>query len=306
MLYLLEYKYDFIYDDKIKSNARLLDFYYTQEISWANGNFILESIENNTIKTLVAYPHIEPPNQELIFIQEYILDKLNINLTSPFLYKFIYNKNDDTPFETFPPNFLVVKYLNQDFFFNKILSLSIREKSNYIAAIFYKKYFFDGIISKNLDFEYRSNSKFNNLQDSIYQKIRIYFKAETTKLPILIINTQSKNEFQSIRYFIIEEIKKFSNLELHNRIYTPINESSFIKLINQVKSESFLNNLIGQIWDISLDINLFDYNLLNPSLLSYFVSDLVKLKNQSLVIILNQNRLPLMELFPKENIIIVQ
>ena len=59
MLYLLEYKYGSNYEDTIISNARSLDFFYTQELSWTNGHFILESIQDGIIKTLVAYPHIE-------------------------------------------------------------------------------------------------------------------------------------------------------------------------------------------------------------------------------------------------------
>lgn len=304
MLYLLEFKHGSIYEDTIISNARSIDFFFTQELSWTNGHFILDSIEEGMIKTLVAYPHIEPPSQELIVIQEYILDKLNINYKSINLIKFISKSDDDTLIYPYKTDSLVIKSLSQDYFFNKILEISIKEKSNYIAAIFYKNYFFDGIINRNSTINYKSNSEYNKKLEYIHKKLTTFYNDKTdTGLPIFIINTQNKNEFQLIRSCIIDEVKKISNLELNKYIYTPLKEDSLLKFINDLQTHSFTNNILGQIWDISFDLRLYSYNSSRPIFNERLLPILLNLKSLSLIIILNQNYIPLDKEFEFENII---
>lgn len=304
MLYLLEFKHGSIYEDTIISNARSIDFFFTQELSWTNGHFILDSIEEGMIKTLVAYPHIEPPSQELIVIQEYILDKLNINYKSINLIKFISKSDDDTLIYPYKTDSLVIKSLSQDYFFNKILEISIKEKSNYIAAIFYKNYFFDGIINRNSTINYKSNSEYNKKLEYIHKKLTTFYNDKTdTGLPIFIINTRNKNEFQLIRSCIIDEVKKISNLEFQKYIYTPIKEETLIKFIHDIQSSSFSNNILGQVWDISFDLRLYSYNSSRPIFNERLLPILLNLKSLSLIIILNQNYIPLDKEFEFENII---
>lgn len=303
MLYLLEFKHDSIYEDSIIENARLLDFFYTQELSWTNGHFILESIQDGIIKTLVAYPHIEPPNQELVIIQEYILDKLNISYQNVNLVKFICKSDDDTLIYPYKPDSLVIKSLSQDYFFNKIIEISIKEKSNYIAAIFYKYYFYDGIINRNTIVNYKNNNDYNKKLEYIHKKItNFYNEKSVTVLPIFIINTQNKNEFQLIRYCIIEEVKKITNLELHKYIYTPIKEDSLFKFINDLQTHSFINNILGQIWDISLDLDQTGYITSRPFIYDYLLPKFEDVMNQTLIIILNQNRCNLDSLISVPNL----
>ena len=306
MLYLLEFNHGSIYEDTIINNARSLDFFYTQELSWTNGHFILESIHDGMIKTLVAYPHIEPPRQELIIIQEYILDKLNINYQSINLLKFICKSDDDTLIYPYHTDSLVIKSLSQDYFFNKMLEISIKEKSNYIAAIFYKYYFYDGIINRNSTINYKSYSEYNKKLDYIHKKLTIFYNDKTTTgLPIFIINTQSKNEFQLIRSIIIDEVKKISNLELHKCIYTPIKEDSLIKFINDLQTHSFLNNILGQVWDISLDISDYYFKYISETTDDFIAPYLLKFKQYSLIIILNSIRLSVNEIINENNLIII-
>ena len=306
MLYLLEFKHGSIYEDTIISNARSIDFFYTQELSWTNGHFILDSIEEGMIKTLVAYPHIEPPSQELIVIQEYILDKLNINYKSINLIKFISKSDDDTLIYPYKTDSLVIKSLSQDYFFNKILEISIKEKSNYIAAIFYKNYFFDGIINRNSTINYKSNSEYNKKLEYIHKKLTTFYNDKTdTGSPIFIINTQNKNEFQLIRSCIIEEVKKITNLELHKCIYTPIKEDSLFKFINDLQTHSFINNILGQIWDISLDLDQTGFITSKSILQDCLNIKINNLKYQTLIIILNQYRIPLKEYFSSGNLIVI-
>ena len=305
MLYLLEFKHGSIYEDTIISNARSIDFFFTQELSWTNGHFILDSIEEGMIKTLVAYPHIEPPSQELIVIQEYILDKLNINYKSINLIKFISKSDDDTLIYPYKTDSLVIKSLSQDYFFNKILEISIKEKSNYIAAIFYKNYFFDGIINRNSNINYKSNSEYNKKLDYIHKKLTTFYNEKTDAgLPIFIINTQNKNEFQLIRSCIIDEVKKISNLELHKYIYTPIKEDTLIKFIHDIHSQSFSNNILGQVWDISLDISEFNFEYICETMDDFVTPYLQKFKQHSLLIILNSMRLSVNEIINVNNLII--
>lgn len=306
MLYLLEFKHDSIYEDSIIENARLLDFFYTQELSWTSGHFILESIQDQIIKTLVAYPHIEPPSQELVIIQEYILDKLNISYQNINIVKFTCKSDDDTLIYPYQPDSLAIKSLNQDYFFNKILEISIKEKSNYIAAIFYKYYFYDGIINRNTIVNYKNNNEYNKKLEFIHKKItNFYSEKSVTGLPIFIINTQNKNEFQLIRYCIIEEVKKITNLELHKYIYTPIKEDSLFKFINDLQTHSFINNILGQIWDISLDLDQTGFITSKSILQDCLNIKINNLKYQTLIIILNQYRIPLKEYFSSGNLIVI-
>lgn len=306
MLYQLEFKYDSFYDVTIINNAKSLDFFYTQELNWTNGHFILESIKEGLIITLLAYPHIEPPVQELIIIQEYILDKLNINQQSINLLKFISKSDDDTHITPYQTNSLLIKSLSQDYFFNKILELSIRENSNYIAAVFYKYYFYDGIINRYKTLNFIYNIEYNKKSEYIHQKISFFYKREVASgLPIFIINAQSKNEFQLIRHCIIEEIKKISNFELQKCIYTPINVDSLFKFINNIHTHSFSNNILGQVWDISFDFDLSFYSSSESILQDSLKLKLNNSKYQTLIIILNQFRTPLSNLLFKEDLIIL-
>ena len=116
-------------------------------------------------------------------------------------------------------------------------------------------------------------------------------------MPIFIINTQSKNEFQLIRSIIIDEVKKISNLELHKCVYTPIKEDSLLKFINDLQTHSFSNNILGQVWDISFDFNQREYNFIKPIIKDNICTLTINSYSQSLIIVLNQQYLMLDDLF---------
>lgn len=306
MLYLLEFRIDEKEECLAIENARSLDFFYTQEFSWTTGHFIIESIKDCVITTLIAFPHVEYPYQDLIDIQEYLLDKMNIHYERVPSAKIITKVDEEISIKMQSIDTLIIRSLSQDCFFNKILDLSIRRKSSYIAAIFFKHYFYEGLIYKNIIKESSKNSDYNTIKVKTKQLIdSFYINHDEFVIPIYIINTQNKNKFKLIRQSIIFEVKEKSRLELDKSIYTPIKENTIFSVVESIKTNSFKSNIVGQIWDISFDLNLNSYSLLKV-ILKKFICCIVKdFKYQTLIIVLNTQYLPLNELFGEENMIIV-
>ena len=294
MLYLLEYKMDLNEEYYAIQNATELQYYYIQELHWTNGHFIIESLEGGVMKTLLAFPHIENPSQDLVDIQEYLLEKLNVHFHRINLMKFITRKDDEINTKCQINDSLIIKCLSQDYFFSKILDLSIQRKSSYIAAIFFKNYFYEGNISPNLIGNRIDTSSFNKIKLRTKQLIdRFYLKHESHQIPIFIINTHNKDKFRLTRQSIIDEMKEYSRLELRRIIYTSINEETLINIIQDTKSNAFTNNLLGQVWDISLDLCLNGYNSSASIISGNLIPTLIDFSYNSLIIILNQNYLNL-------------
>lgn len=294
MLYQLEYKMDLNEEYSVIQNALELQYFYIQELHWTNAHFIIESLEEGIMKTLVAYPHVENPSENLVDIQEYLLERLNVHYRRINLMKFITRKDDEMNIKCEIEDSLVIKCLSQDNFFTKILDLSIQRKSSYIAAIFFKNYFFEGNISTNLNGKKTDTSNFNKINLRIKQRIdQFYQNHELHKLPIFIINTNNKDKFRLTRQSIIEEMKAYSSLELRRIIYTSINEETLINVIQDSKSNAFTNNILGQVWDISLDLNHNSYNSSDSIISGKLIPTLNDYSYNSLIIILNQNYLHL-------------
>lgn len=294
MLYQLEYKMDLNEEYSAIQNALELQYFYVQELHWTNAHFIIESLEEGIMKTLVAYPHVENPSENLVDIQEYLLERLNVHYRRINLMKFITRKDDEMNIKCEIEDSLVIKCLSQDNFFTKILDLSIQRKSSYIAAIFFKNYFFEGNISTNLNGKKTDTSNFNKINLRIKQRIdQFYQNHELHQLPIFIINTNNKDKFRLTRQSIIEEMKEYSSLELRRIIYTSINEETLINVIQDSKSNAFINNILGQVWDISLDLNHNSYNSSDSIISGKLIPTLNDYSYNSLIIILNQNYLHL-------------
>ena len=294
MLYQLEYKMDLNEEYSAIQNALELQYFYVQELHWTNAHFIIESLEEGIMKTLVAYPHVENPSENLVDIQEYLLERLNVHYRRINLMKFITRKDDEMNIKCEIEDSLVIKCLSQDNFFTKILDLSIQRKSSYIAAIFFKNYFFEGNISTNLNGKKTDTSNFNKINLRIKQRIdQFYQNHELHQLPIFIINTNNKDKFRLTRQSIIEEMKEYSSLELRRIIYTSINEETLINVIQDSKSNAFIHNILGQVWDISLDLNHNSYNSSDSIISGKLIHTLNDYSYNSLIIILNQNYLHL-------------
>ena len=294
MLYQLEYKMDLNEEYSAIQNALELQYFYVQELHWTNAHFIIESLEEGIMKTLVAYPHVENPSENLVDIQEYLLERLNVHYRRINLMKFITRKDDEMNIKCEIEDSLVIKCLSQDNFFTKILDLSIQRKSSYIAAIFFKNYFFEGNISTNLNGKKTDTSNFNKINLRIKQRIdQFYQNHELHQLPIFIINTNNKDKFRLTKQSIIEEMKAYSSLELRRIIYTSINEETLINVIQDSKSNAFINNILGQVWDISLDLNHNSYNSSDSIISGKLIPTLNDYSYNSLIIILNQNYLHL-------------
>lgn len=294
MLYQLEFKMDLNEEYSAIQNASELEYFYPQELHWTIGHFIIESLEGGVMKTLVAYPHIENPSGNLVDIQEYLLEKLNIHYLKINLMKFITRMDDEINIKCEIVDSLIIKCLSQDNFFDKILELSIQRKSNYIAAIFFKNYFYEGNISTNVYGNRNDISNSNKSSLKLKQHIdRFYQKHELHQIPIFIINTNYTDKFRLIRQLIIDEMKEYTCLELRKIIYTSINEETLINVIQASKSNAFINNILGQVWDISLDLNHNSYNSSDLVISERLVPILNDFSYNSLIIILNQNYLHL-------------
>ena len=294
MLYQLEYKINLNEEYSVIQNALELQYFYVQELHWTNAHFIIESLEEGIMKTFVTYPHVENPSENLVDIQEYLLERLIVHYRRINLMKFITRKDDEMNIKCEIEDSLVIKCLSQDNFFTKILDLSIQRKSSYIAATFFKNYFFEGNISTNLNGKKTDTSNFNKINLRIKQRIdQFYQNHELHQLPIFIINTNNKDKFRLTRQSIIEEMKAYSSLELRRIIYTSINEETLINVIQDSKSNAFINNILGQVWDISLDLNHNSYNSSDSIISGKLIPTLNDYSYNSLIIILNQNYLHL-------------
>jgi len=294
MLYQLEFKMDLNEEYSAIQNVTELQYFYIQELHWTIGHFIIESLEGGVMKTLVAYPHIENPSGNLVDIQEYLLEKINIHYLKINLMKFITRKDDEINIKCEIVDSLIIKCLSQDNFFNKILELSILRKSNCIAAIFFKNYFYEGNIGINIYGNRNDISNSNEISLRIKQHIdQFYQKHKSHQFPIFIINTNYKDKFRLTRRSIIDEMKEYSCLELRRIIYTSINEETLINVIQDSKSNAFINNILGQVWDISLDLSHNSYNSSDLIISEKLVPILNDFSYKSLIIILNQNYLHL-------------
>lgn len=294
MLYLLEFKMDRNEEYYVEINVNELNYYYFQELHWTNGHFIIENVENGFITTLVAYPHVEDPCEDLVEIQEYILQKLNISYKNINFMKFVTRGSDEINVKCEVVDSLIIKCLSQDYFFDKILNLSIKRKSSYIAATFFKNYFYEGSFSSSLFEDMYENPEYNKIKLKVKQHIEIFYTNHAShQIPIFILNNHNKNQLIFIKQSIYELMKKQSRLELRKCIYTSINDKTLIETLRSAKTDSFINSILGQIWDINLDLNINRYKsskaLINECLLPIFIG----LKSHTLIIIQNQNYLQL-------------
>lgn len=113
-------------------------------------HFIIACIEHRILKTLVAFPHYKKLDQELILIQEYILDRLGINFEELILFRWISRLENDIEDEyNLLPNNLIIRSYHQEYFFKKILQISIHENSPSIAVMYYSNYYFSRTIQSN-------------------------------------------------------------------------------------------------------------------------------------------------------------
>ena len=297
MYYRLSYK---INDDRLANQEIInmiarLDYKYVQQLSWTSGHFIIESFENRMLNTLVAFPHYEKPDRELILIQEYILDRIGINYDRIILYKWISSSKDDIDSEyNLLPNNLVVRQYHQDYFFEKILQISTNEKSPGIAAEFYTNYYFIG----NINFDKNINSTTFNYIDNDISTLKIRFEnayklRQNEGLPIFIVNEQNKLNFEYLRALLIKQVKKDYSIELKLSIQTRIDNDLSLYEIEYINTVQFSNNIIGQIWDITLNTNqtisgsfhtILKNNLM-PIVLSNRLHTLIIIRNSKLQII---------------------
>lgn len=242
---------------ELNERIKQLDYNYVQQLNWTSGHFIIESFENHLINTLVALPHIAKPVRELILIQEYILDRLSINYDGIVLLKWISNRVDDIDNKcNLLPNNLIIRIYHQDYFFNKILQISINEKSPSIAAKFYSNYYFIGNINfdKNIHNTTFKDSE-NDTKALAMRFEKAYKLRQNESLPIFIVNEHNKLSFVFLRELIINQIKKDYSLELKFSIQTRINNDLLLSEIEYVSTIQFSNNILGQVWDITIDTN---------------------------------------------------
>ncbi len=299
MYYQLVYKIndERMSDQEIGNMISRLDYKYVQQLSWTTGHFIVENLENRLLNTLIAFPHYERPDRELLLIQEYILDRLCINYDGIVMHKWISSREDDIENEcSLVPNGLIIRNFHQDHFFKKILQISINEKSPNIAAEFYANYYFIGNI--NLD---------KSIHNTTYIDIKNDIKALTARfeksyrlrhnqgLPIFIINEQNKLRFEFLRELIINQVKNDYSLELKFSVQTRIDDDILLSEFDYINSIQFSNNILGQVWDITIDTShvttgsihtLLKDNLI-PIVLSNRLHTLIIIRNAKIITINN-------------------
>jgi len=257
MYYQLAYKINDnrIADQEIVDMIARLDYKYVQQLSWTSGHFIIESFENRILNTLIAFPHYEKPDRELILIQEYILDRLGINFDEIVLHKWVSTREDDIDNEyNLLPNNLIIRNYHQDYFFKKILQISNNEKSPNIAAEFYANYYFIGNINfdKSIHNDTFKENK-NDIKALTARFDKAYKQQQNECLPIFIVNEQNKLSFIFLRELIIKQIKKDYPLELKFSILTRIDNDLLLSEIEYINTIQFSNNILGQVWDITID-----------------------------------------------------
>ena len=297
MYYQLAYKINDnrIADQEIVDMIIQLDYKYVQQLSWTSGHFIVENFENRILNTLIAFPHYEKPDRELQLIQEYILDRLGINYDGIVLHKWISHREDDidNKYNLLPDN-LIIRNYHQDYFFKKILQISISEKSPNIAAEFYANYYFIG----NINFDKSiHNTTFKDSENGIKALSARFKKAykqrQNDGLPIFIVNEQNKLNFAFLRELIIKQVKIDYSLELKFSIQTRIDNDLLLSEIEYINTVQFSNNILGQVWDITIDtsqttsgsIHIMLKEILMPIISSNRLHTLIIIRNSKLLTI---------------------
>lgn len=297
MYYQLAYKIkdDRLADQEIINMIAWLDYKYVQQLNWTSGHFIIENYENRVLTTLIAFPNYEKPDREIIMIQEYILDRIGINYDGIILHKWISHREDDMDnIYNLLPNNLIIRSYHQDYFFEKILQISINEKSPGIAAEFYANYYFVG----NINFDKSiHNTTFKDIENDI-STLNIRFQnsyklRQNEGLPIFIVNEQNKLNFEYLRALLINQVKNDYPIELKLSIQTRIDNDLSLYEIEYINTVQFSNNIIGQVWDITLNTNqttsgsfhtILKNNLM-PIVLSNRLHTLIIIRNSKLQII---------------------
>ena len=293
MYYQLAFK---ISDNKI-SDAGItemisrLDYKHVHQLIWTSGHFIVESYENRLLKTLVAFPHYKKPECELQLIQEYILDRLGISNDGIVLHKLISQRKDeiDNEFNLLPNN-LIIRKFHQDYFFKRILQISIEEKSPSIAAEFYAYYYLDENIVFKRKFDVTVQNEIENDKELLTQRFRKAYQQRIKKeLPIFVVNEQNKLMFEYLREVIITQIKEDYHLELSVSIQSRFGNNLKLSELKSKNTVPFSNNIMGQIWDITFDINNIDLNYLETLLKDNLIRTILSNRFRSLIIIRNTN-----------------
>ena len=282
-------------DQEVVNMIAQLDYKYVQQLSWTSGHFIIESFENRLLTTLIAFPHYEKPDRELILIQEYILDRIGINYDRIVLHKWISSSKDDIDNEyNLLPNNLVIRQYHQDYFFEKILQISTNEKSPGIAAEFYTNYYFIG----NINFDKNINSTTFNYIDNDISTLKIRFEnayklRQNEGLPIFIVNEQNKLNFEYLRALLIKQVKKDYSIELKLSIQTRIDNDLSLYEIESINTVQFSNNIIGQMWDITLNTNQTTSSSLHTMLRDNLIPIVLSNRLHTLIIIRNSKIIPI-------------
>lgn len=307
MYYQLAYKINDnkIADQEIVNMISQLDYKYVQQLSWTSGHFIIVSFENRMLTTLIAFPHVVKPDRELILIQEYILDRLGINYDGIVLHKWISTRQDDIDIKcNLFPNNLIIRNFHQDCFFKKILQISINEKSPGIAAEFYANYYFIGNINFDRSIQNTTFKAIENDINTLTKRFENSYKLlQNEGLPIFIVNEQNKLSFVFLRELIINHVKKDYPLELKFSIQTRIDNDLLLSEIDYINTAQFSNNILGQVWDITIDTNQTTSGSIDSMLKGNLMPIVLSNRLHTLIIILNSKLITINDWLNCESII---
>jgi len=240
-------------------------------------------------------------------VQEYILDRLGIQYDEILVHKWISTREDDIDNKyNLLPNNLIIRNYHQDYFFKKILHISINEKSPSIAAEFFANYYFIG----NINFDKSThNTSFKDIEKDIEALTVRFEKAyklrQNESLPIFIVNEQNKLSFAFLRELIINQIKEDYPLELKFSIQTRVDNDLPLSEIEFINTVQFSNNILGQVWDISLDTKQTNSSSIHTILKDILIPVISNNRLHTLIIIRNSKLLTISDWLDNGTYIIV-
>jgi len=294
MLYKLTFKVDL---NEMNNNLDIVDSVnqfenkYVQRFSWTNGHYVLRNYHSGNLEILIAYPSIKKPFCELIKIQEYLLDKLNIKHSNIKVQKWIEHLNDDINDSNLNVNSMIVRHYHQEHFFNDIIDLSIKYSNHDIAAIFYKNYYINSFfpyLFSDLEYSYKNiRQDYTNVinQNTLNQIDDLFSKQRH----IFFINDSDNEIYDFKKYSLLKHLKSRNKFEQKSIFKTSIKDELSLENLVSTQDISFDNAVTGQVWEINIDINL-KYKCLVKSLIDNILIPKIEEVNLRAIVLIKNPR----------------
>ena len=120
-----------------------------------------------------------------------------------------------------------------------------------------------------------------------------YKSRKNEGLQIFIVNEKNKLNFQYLRTLIINQIKKDYTIELKLSIQTRIDNDLSLYEIEYISTVQFSNNIIGQVWVITLNTNQTTSGNFHTMIRDNLVPIVLNNRLHTLIIIRNLKLIPI-------------